>query len=309
MHSIFHKLSDVQTQNVGRGTKIWQYCVILPGAVIGEDCNICAHVFIEDDVQVGSRVTIKSGVQLWNGIRICDDVFIGPNVTFTNDRFPRSKEYKNSFPTTTISNGASIGANATILPGITVARGAMVGAGAVVTRDVPPYAIVKGNPARITGYIDEKKSTKAANRASSSFSAMPGVNIVKLTKALDMRGQLTATEFGKDVPFPVNRLFFISNVPSNRIRGEHAHRECHQLLLCLQGSVTVAADNGVDRAEWSLNESDVGLHISPMVWATQYGYSENAVLAVFASHPYDPSDYIRDYEQYLREVKQYGTAA
>lgn len=144
-----HPLSDVQTSNIGFGTRIWQFCVLLPGSSIGEDCNICSHVLIEGDVVVGSRVTIKSGVQLWDGVLVGDDVFIGPNATFTNDKFPRSKQFPPSFLTTRICSGASIGANATILPGITVGENAMVGAGAVVTRDVPPGAIVAGNPAKV----------------------------------------------------------------------------------------------------------------------------------------------------------------
>jgi acetyltransferase-like isoleucine patch superfamily enzyme len=148
-----HPLSDVQTSRIGDHTRIWQFCVILPGASIGSDCNICSHVFIENEVRIGDRVTIKAGVQLWDGIVIGDDVFIGPNATFTNDRFPRSKRRQLHHPVTTVRSGASIGANATILPGLTIGRGAMVGAGAVVTKDVPDQVIVKGNPARITGYV------------------------------------------------------------------------------------------------------------------------------------------------------------
>lgn len=143
-----HPLSDVQSSSIGKGTRIWQYVVVLPGARIGKDCNICAHVFVENDVIVGDRVTVKCGVQLWDGVRLEDDVFVGPNATFTNDPLPRSGRHPTTFAVTTISKGASIGANATILPGITVGAGAMVGAGAVVTRNVPPGITVVGNPAR-----------------------------------------------------------------------------------------------------------------------------------------------------------------
>lgn len=144
-----HKLSDVQSTQIGENTTIWQYSVILPGAVIGNECNICAHTFIENDVKIGNRVTVKSGVFLWDGIDIEDDVFIGPCVAFTNDKHPRSKQYPEKFLKTTIKKGASLGANSTILPGITVGEGAMVGAGAVVTRDVAPFTVVAGNPAKI----------------------------------------------------------------------------------------------------------------------------------------------------------------
>ena len=145
--------SDVQSVNIGNRTRIWQYAVVLPNARIGAECNICSHVLIENDVIVGDRVTVKSGVQLWDGLRIEDEVFIGPNVTFTNDPFPRSKQYPPAFLVTTVTAGASLGGGATILPGLTVGRGAMVGAGAVVTKSVPDYAVVVGNPARIVRYL------------------------------------------------------------------------------------------------------------------------------------------------------------
>jgi UDP-2-acetamido-3-amino-2,3-dideoxy-glucuronate N-acetyltransferase len=145
---MIHELSDVQSKQIGKGTSIWQFCVVLPGARIGADCNICSHVFIENDVIIGDRVTVKCGVQLWDGLRVEDDVFIGPNVTFTNDSFPRSRQRPDFFAETVIHAGASIGANATILPGITIGRAAMVAAGAVVTRDIPAGELWIGNPAR-----------------------------------------------------------------------------------------------------------------------------------------------------------------
>ena len=143
-----HILSDVQSNNIGLKTKIWQFCVVLPGARIGTNCNICSHCFIENRVIIGNNVTIKSGVQLWDGIIVEDDVFIGPNVTFTNDKRPRSKVYSEEFLTTIIKAGASIGANSTILPGLTIGEGSMVGAGSVVTKNVAPNTTVKGNPAK-----------------------------------------------------------------------------------------------------------------------------------------------------------------
>lgn len=153
---LIHGTADVQTDAIGDRTRIWQYVVILPNATIGDDCNICSHCFIENDVVVGHRVTVKSGVQLWDGLRIEDDVFIGPNVTFTNDRFPRSRAYpEGGFPQTVVRRGASIGGGATILPGIEIGERAMVGAGAVVIRPVPTGAIVVGNPARIIGQVDD----------------------------------------------------------------------------------------------------------------------------------------------------------
>lgn len=149
-HNTFvHPLSDVQSSDIGPGTRIWQYVVVLSGARIGAGVNLCSHCFVENDVVVGDRVTVKCGVQLWDGMRVGDDVFIGPNVTFTNDLYPRSKVYPDSFPLTVIGKGASIGGGAVILPGITIGEGAMIGAGSVVTRSVAAHTTVVGNPARV----------------------------------------------------------------------------------------------------------------------------------------------------------------
>ena len=150
-----HPLADVRSLNIGKDTRVWQFSVIFENARIGENCNICAHTLIENDVVIGNNVTIKSGVFLWDGTRVEDDVFIGPNATFTNDLMPRSKIYPDVFNGITLKKGASIGANATILPGLTIGCKAMVGAGAVVTKDVPDYAVVVGNPATITRYIEQ----------------------------------------------------------------------------------------------------------------------------------------------------------
>jgi len=150
-----HRLADVALCHIGPETRVWQFVVILQGAHIGAQCNVCAHVLVEGDVEIGDRVTIKSGVQIWDGLRIEDDVFIGPNVSFTNDPFPRSRQRPEAFAVTRIRKGASIGAGAVILPGITIGAGAMVGAGAVVTKDVEEGSLVMGNPARHVRWLSE----------------------------------------------------------------------------------------------------------------------------------------------------------
>lgn len=148
-----HPLADVQTDAIGAGTRIWQFTVVLAGARIGRNCNINAHCFVENDVIVGDHVTVKCGNYLWDGVRLEDEVFVGPNATFTNDKMPRSKVYPETFPVTLVKRGASIGAGAVILPGLTIGVGAMVGAGAVVTRDVPDHALVVGCPARVVRFL------------------------------------------------------------------------------------------------------------------------------------------------------------
>lgn len=309
-----HPQALCESEAIGKGTRIWAFAHVLPGAVIGRDCNLCDHVFIENDVVVGDRVTIKSGVQLWDGVSIEDDVFIGPNATFTNDRFPRSKEYPDEFERTHVGRGASIGANATILPGRSVGRGAMVGAGAVVTRSVPPNAVVIGNPARITGYVGtpERRPEALQGPGGADFkgvhrSRVEGVTLHRLTVNRDLRGSLTVAEFPREIPFEPKRYFLVFDVPGSEIRGEHAHRACHLFLTCVRGAVSVAVDDGVAREEFRLDHPSLGVHLPPMVWGTQYKHTPDAVLLVFASEHYDPHDYIRDYQEFLEAVERTRT--
>ena len=300
-----HPNSIVESKQIGKATRVWAFAHVLPGAVIGEDCNICDHVFIENDVVVGNRVTVKCGVQLWDGIRLEDDVFVGPNATFTNDPFPRSKKYPKEFSKIVVQKGASIGANATILPGITIGQNSMVGAGAVVTRDVPPNSIVMGNPARIVNYVTESFETEeTAAQPVSGDQDLPvkGAVLVHLPEITDLRGSLTFAESPGLLPFEPRRFFMIYDVPSKDVRGEHAHKELHQLLICVKGACSVVLDDGNVRAEVRLDRPTLGLHIPPKVWATQYKFTSDAALLVLASHVYKADDYIRNYNEYLESV-------
>ena len=302
-----HERGICESEQVGEGTRIWAFAHVLPGARIGSHCNLCDGVFVEDDVLVGDRVTIKSGVQLWNGVTLEDDVFVGPNATFTNDRFPRSRQWIEP-ARTIVRTGASIGANATILPGIEIGRGAMVGAGAVVTRPVPPHAVVVGNPARIQGYVQTDSTrttthTVPSERPSTTALPVRGALVQRVAEASDLRGRLTAGEMPSEgVPFTPKRWFLVYDVPSREVRGEHAHRVCHQFLVCVAGRVTVAVDDGEHRAEVLLDHPALGVYIPPLVWASQFRYDADAVLLVLASHPYDAGDYIREYDSFLAEV-------
>lgn len=306
MAATIHPQAICESTNIGAGTRIWAFAHVLPGAAIGTDCNICDGVFIENDVRVGDRVTVKCGVQLWDGVTLEDDVFVGPNATFTNDPFPRSRQKPPAFSRTIVQRGASIGANATILPGLVIGRGAMVGAGAVVLRDVPSHAIVVGNPARIVGYVDSAREPQTGGAAPVGVqppaSTVAGVKLHRMPRVEDMRGALTVGEFGRSLPFVPQRYFLVFGVPSEEVRGEHAHRQCHQFLVCAHGSVSVVVDDGRHREEFRLDAPELGLHIPPRVWATQYRYSSDAVLLVLASEFYDPEDYIRDYDDFLQAV-------
>lgn len=302
-----HPNAIVESARVGKATRVWAFAHILPGAVIGEDCNICDHVFIENDVAIGDRVTIKSGVQLWDGVRLEDDVFVGPNATFTNDPSPRSKRYPAEFTKIIVQKGASIGANATILPGVTIGQNAMVGAGAVVTRDVPPNAIVTGNPARIVNYVTEQSQSKtlvSSSPAPRERTIIAGVSLIELPEITDLRGSLTFAEFPGLLPFTPHRLFLVYDVPGKDVRGEHAHKELHQFLICVKGECSVVVDNGSVRAEARLDRPTLGLHLPPMIWATQYKFTPDATLLALASDIYKAEDYIRNYDEYLELISK-----
>lgn len=306
-----HERGLCESNEVGSGTRIWAFAHVLEGAQVGADCNICDGVFLESGTVVGDRVTIKSGVQLWTGVELEDDVFVGPNATFTNDPYPRSRQWLEEYSRTIVREGASVGANATILPGIEIGRGAMVGAGAVVTRDVPPHAVVKGNPARISGYVTTAESDGGAKIVGGAAAGSPGrtllgvgdVHLQRFEEFSDLRGRLTAGESpGDAVPFVPKRWFMVYDVPTREVRGEHAHRRCHQFLICVAGQVTVAVDDGRNRNEVVLDDRTLGVYIPPMIWGSQFRYESDSVLLVLASDPYDPNDYIREYDAFLAEA-------
>lgn len=300
-----HEKALVESAHIGEGTRVWAFAHVLPGARVGRDCNLCDGVFVENDVVIGDRVTVKCGVQLWDGVRLGDDVFVGPNATFTNDLFPRSRQHPERFVPTVVEDGASIGANATILAGVTIGRGAMVGAGAVVTRSVPPNAVVVGNPARIKGYVADREQSEPAPGTSTSAApqaqetTVRGVRILEMPVFGDMRGNLTVGDFTRVVPFRPERFFMVYGVPSRETRGEHAHRVCQQFLICVAGSCRVLADDGRNRVDLLLDAPSRGVLLPAMTWGTQYDYSDDAVLLVFASHAYDNDEYIRSYDEFL----------
>jgi serine acetyltransferase len=284
---------------------------VLPGAKIGVDVNILDYVYIGNDVVVGNRVTIQCGVQLCDGLHVEDEVFIGANATFVDDPVLGGGPASTRPLHTKIKRGASVGANSTILSGVTIGASAMVAAGAVVARDVPPNAIVSGNPARITGYVDtpalamKPASDRHLSAASQSLPILrvARASLRRIPKITDLRGALSFGEIGVHLPFEPKRFFAVYDVPGLEVRGEHAHRELHQFLICLKGSCAVVLDDGQARDEIFLDTPEIGLHIPPMVWGIQYLYSTDALMLVLASDVYRAADYVRDYEEFIRLVR------
>jgi len=264
-----------EARAVGRGSRVLAFARVGPEVEIGTDCVVGVHAVLE------GAVTLADGARVQAGARLLGPVSVGPGVT--------------------IGPNAVLGGDG----GVDVGRGAVVKAGSVVAESVPANAIVGGNPATIVAYVDS--GHEAAVReivlppaaAGVTETGVGGVTIHTLTNARDLRGSLTAAEFS-DLPFAPQRLFTVYGVPSESVRGSHAHRVCSQFLVCLAGSLSCLVDDGSAREEIRLANSEVGLHIPPMIWGTQWRYTRDAVLLVLASHPYDPADYIRDYEEFLQ---------
>ena len=243
-------------------------------------------------------VVIDVGAFVAREARLGKGVRVGPNAVVlapvSDDESP-----------TIVENDAVIGANATILPGTTIGFEAQVRPGSVVSRSVPPRAIAEGNPALIVGYIDADRPSQVAVSESAGSqeprqSRVRGVSLLPLRSATDMRGALAVAETGQEIPFEPRRWFLVYGVPSAETRGQHAHRRCHQLLIAANGSVRVVADDGQEREEFILDRPNLGLYLPAMTWGIQYGYTPQSVLLVVASEPYDPSDYIRDYAEFIR---------
>ena len=249
---------------------------------------------------IDKSAIIMPGAYIGLDVIIEDKVTIGPNAVILG------KDDNKATIAAAIRTGAVIGANATVLAGVIVGIRALVKPGSVVTRTVPPLAIVEGNPAIITGYVstaisitdnqgkDKKELTK--------YSKVNNVTFSNLTLVSDLRGNLSVGEFEKDIPFKPNRYFLVFDVPTAETRGEHAHKVCKQFLVCIKGSCNVVADDGVNREEFVLDSPAKGLYLPPMTWGIQYHYSHDACLLVFASEYYDSADYIRDYDKFIKAV-------
>jgi dTDP-4-amino-4,6-dideoxygalactose transaminase/acetyltransferase-like isoleucine patch superfamily enzyme/dTDP-4-dehydrorhamnose 3,5-epimerase-like enzyme len=296
---------------IGKDTRVWAFAHIQAGAVVGAGCNIGENVFIESGAIIGDDVTVKNGVQIWDSVVLQDNVFVGPNVTFCNDKYPRSKQYLTEHPQTVVSPWASIGANATILPGIKIGPEAFIGAGSVVTHDVSAKTVVAGNPARLLRFNSVKKDDVGCIDNTDSKDGIDRIILQRLKAHsdpvrvwhspvfVDRRGKLTVTEYEKGLPWRPQRMFMIYDTPKAELRGYHAHKSTYQCLVCVKGAVNVLVDNGVERREVKLDSPNKSLLIPPMIWSSQTYLEAGSVLVVLASEKHIPEKYIHDYRQFL----------
>lgn len=283
---------------------------LVQSRVLGADCEVGPFALIEADVELGQGVEVGAGVYLWSGMVVEDSARIAARVCFA--RGDGGKPCS-----THVRAGVQIGENATIAAGVVLGAGCRIAAGSVVTRDVPPNAIVSGNPAHISGYVNtphlDLPGQGARGSALAGQDELPALNVAaarlhRLPKIVDLRGALSFGETGAHLPFTPERVFLVYDVPSKEVRGEHAHKACHQFLVCVKGSVGIVLDDGDKRDEIVLDSARIGLHIPPMVWGIQYQFSSDAVLLVLASDRYSAEDYIRNYDEFLVAVKTQGGA-
>lgn len=280
--------------------------VVHPGAEVADNCQLGDFVVVYPGAIVGAHSIVEGFTQVWPGVRLDAGARLCAGVTLERglDGAPAG---------IVVGAGSQIGAGATVLRGVKVGAGAVIEAGTLVAQNVPPHAILSGMPARIIGYVEKTTGAgaqpwhKQAEFPQSPAVVRLGVGDVTLhrTKMVrDPRGDLSVGEFPKDIPFEPKRYFLVFNVPSEKTRGEHAHHNCHQFLLCVKGSCAVVVDDGHDRCEVLLESPDMGIYLPPLTWGIQYKYSSDAVLLVFTSHYYEAEDYIRDYDEFVAAVRR-----
>lgn len=282
--------------------------------MIDESSRITGTVQVDDTARIGphcyldGNIAVEGGAVLVGGITLIGDIHIGVRATLEPGVCIASSGPDEAGAMVKVGTGAHLGAGAILHSGVTIGQHAWVAAGTVVSRHVPPHAVVSGNPAVITGYL--RATRDAAGEApvgmvrmgpeGTHSSEVEGVKVFQLPVVRDLRGDLTIGEFGRTVPFEPKRYFVVHNVPSAETRGEHAHKRCHQFLTCVAGSVSVVVDDGRRREEILLDRPGLGLLIPAGIWGIQYKYSTNSALLVLASEYYDATDYIRDYSEFLR---------
>lgn len=295
-----HPSAVCEAVSVGRDCRMEANSFVGAEAQLGDGCVVQVGASIDGLAKLGARVRVGAGARVRGEAMLDDEVQIDAGGC-VGAYEPDSRSTMQR--PTRLAAGVFVGANAVVMSGVSIGRHALIEANTVVRSDVPPFAIVRGNPAAIDGYRSTMQPPPPMPvSASGTAPHVLGVSWHKLPLIEDMRGDLVVAQFNKNLPFVPRRTFIVHNVPSARIRGEHAHRECHQLLVCVTGSVHVLTDDGQRRQEFRLDTPSLGLHLAPYVWGTQYNFSPGSALLVFASHDYAADDYIRIYDEFLTEA-------
>lgn len=267
---------------------------ILPGAMIGANCSFGEGAYVEGATQLGDRVNVGAGAKICDGVVVHEGVSIGPGTVLDGGRGAgRAKA------SITVHRGVNLGANVTVQAGVTLGHGALIESGSVVTADVPPFTVARGNPARVSGIASP--TGPVGVRSHNSPGALPGgAKFIKVPGIDHPTGLLSFLEERSGLPFVPQRYFTLTRVPDSVVRARHAHKACHQYFACLHGSVRLGLDDGVERADVELTGAMQGLVVFGGVWVTVFGHTFDTVLLVLASQPYDESDYLRDYDGFLR---------
>jgi acetyltransferase-like isoleucine patch superfamily enzyme len=286
---------------IGAGAKVGPHAHVERAAVVEPGAQLGANTVVRSGAHIGTAALLGPGVFVDRGCTIGADARIGPSAALLSS--PTASGVRKSEPSS-VADDVAIGANATVLAGVCVAAHAVVGPGAVVEHDVPPYAIAEGVPAHIVGYRSSahhhaERRLRASELDDDLFPAKLGRATLRLHPRVDdLRGSLSFAEIGSGLPFEPKRYFTVFGVPSREVRGEHAHRELEEVLICVHGECTVMVNDGVERAEVVLDRPDVSLHLPSMVWTAQFAYSSDAVLLALCFDVYDAGDYIRSYDEF-----------
>lgn len=306
---LIHPQAVYSREAVGKDVAIGAFSVLAEGVRLGDGVVVGSSVIIGKDVSIGEESVICDGAILAPGMEIRSRCHVGPGVTFASQRVGGGAMGARD-SRTLVGSHCVIGANATICAGVRIGDHAIIDAGAVLTQDAHPHTIMAGNPAKAVGFCGTDADTghQPAERSGGIIrdSRVPGVKSYTLPFFSDPRGNLTVGEFGKLLPFHPKRFFLTFDVPGAHLRGEHAHKECDQFLVCVQGACAVVVDDGIHREEFQLNHPTTGILVPRMIWAIEYKHTADSVLLVFASEHYDPDDYIREYDAFLALASRGG---
>lgn len=278
--------------------------LIEDGVVVHEKAKIGPNCYLKGRISIGANASLKGGLTLIGDMDIGYGATIEPGVCIASNASIDQPQPRKVI----VCEGANVGAGCILYQGITIGRYSKIEPGSVICRNIPPFAIVSGNPAVISGYLRDTSQHQVVQTTIVDEPDGPGVyplNVLgvalyQFQRIRDLRGDLTVGEFERVIPFLPKRYFVVFDVPSYETRGEHAHKSCHQFLVCPTGSVSVVVDDGTSREEIRLHKPNMGLLIPAGVWGVQYKYSEGSALIVFASEFYEPDDYIRNYEEFLK---------